>query len=128
MAYRASRAVFSSVTSSLADGSDFVTKHSSVIKLMGSVIFGTMALTAYVSSLLVKRDLALLEERRQREVNEQRSRVEMLERVLVMSYNSDWAGLREKIKAMKSKEVGSGNGAGAGNGASAGPAPGPAQP
>ena len=147
--YRASRAF--STASSLAESSEFVTRHAPAIKLMGSVLVGAIAATAYITSLLGKRDLALkeestkqaladlaestkrelalkeestrralalmeeaaqralalkeestqraladLEERRQREVDEQRARVETLERVFGISYHSDWTGLREK--------------------------------
>ncbi|PNW86053.1 hypothetical protein CHLRE_03g209169v5 [Chlamydomonas reinhardtii] len=94
--YRASRA-FSTATS-LAESSEFVARHSPAIKLMGSVFFGAMVVTAYITSLLGKRDLAVMEEatqrvladleaRRQREVNEQRARVETLERVLGILYH-----------------------------------------
>ncbi|PNW86051.1 hypothetical protein CHLRE_03g208945v5 [Chlamydomonas reinhardtii] len=135
---------------------------------MGSALLGTIAVTAYVTSLLGKRDLALkeeatqrvladlaestkralalkeestqraladLEERRQREVNEQRARVEMLERVFDISYHSDWTGLRGKIDALKPAEpnksvsgTGNGNGAGSAPGVRSGASAGLPQP
>ncbi|KAG2447769.1 hypothetical protein HYH02_007226 [Chlamydomonas schloesseri] len=137
---RASRAI--AAASNLATSSAFATQHSAGLKLLGSVIFAAVAATALLSSLLFaiqeeskqralqlqeeskQRALADLDDRRQREVNEERARVEMLERLLAISYHGDWARLRDKVNALKptgTNDAGcNAHDTGAGTGASAG--------